>query len=285
MGVLFAFLALVGWGIGDFLIQRSTRRFGSGIALFFITAFASIVLFPFVFHELFFLADPKNLFILLITSVVLLVASLFNFEALRIGKIAVIEPVYAFEIPITAALSWFLIKEDLSMPQILLIFFIILGIFLVSIKKFSFFKKFHLERGVWLAVLTTICMAGTNFLFGISARETSPLFINWFTSTFIVIAVFLYLIFTNRLNDLSKCWREEKRLIFSVGFFDNLAWVAYAAATVFIPIAVAIGISESYIALAAILGLVLNKEKLYRHQKIGLAVTITACICLAFISG
>jgi hypothetical protein len=48
MGTLFAFIALISWGIGDFLIQKGARRFGNWITLFYITALVSITLFPFV---------------------------------------------------------------------------------------------------------------------------------------------------------------------------------------------------------------------------------------------
>ncbi|MFA5871001.1 MAG: hypothetical protein WC842_03925 [Candidatus Paceibacterota bacterium] len=39
-------------------------------------------------------------------------------------------------------------------------------------------------------------------------------------------------------------------------------WVFYALATILLPISVTAGISESYIALGAILGVLINKEKL-----------------------
>lgn len=34
LGVLAALVALLGWGVGDFLIQRSTRRIGVAPSLF-----------------------------------------------------------------------------------------------------------------------------------------------------------------------------------------------------------------------------------------------------------
>ncbi|KKT90129.1 MAG: hypothetical protein UW90_C0006G0029, partial [Candidatus Yanofskybacteria bacterium GW2011_GWB1_45_11] len=43
------------------------------------------------------------------------------------------------------------------------------------------------------------------------------------------------------------------------------------------------GISESYIALAALLGLVFNGEKLARHQWLGLIICSIAAVILAII--
>src|ERR1700722_16118091 len=99
MGLVYVGLAIVGWGVGDFLIQRSARKLGDWEALFFITLFATIVLFPFVYPALSALSGYEWL-VLSCTSVVILVAALFNFEALRIGKISIVEPIYAMEVPI-----------------------------------------------------------------------------------------------------------------------------------------------------------------------------------------
>ena len=52
IGILFAFAALIFWGFGDFLIQRSTRKFGDWETLFLIATFGAIVLTPFVRNDL-----------------------------------------------------------------------------------------------------------------------------------------------------------------------------------------------------------------------------------------
>ena len=69
-----------------------------------------------------------------------------------------------------------------------------------------------------------------------------------------------------------------------VGLIDNGAWLAYSYSTLYIPITIATSISESYIALAALLGLVFNGEKLRRHQFIGLFLAIISAVILAAIT-
>ncbi|MEI6238740.1 MAG: hypothetical protein WCP15_04400 [bacterium] len=63
-----------------------------------------------------------------------------------------------------------------------------------------------------------------------------------------------------------------------------MAWIAYSTSTLFIPIGLATGITESYIALAAVLGLIFNKEKLVQHQYLGLFICITSVIILSFLN-
>src|ERR1051325_6628061 len=102
MGIIFALAALLFWGIGDFLIQRSTRRFGDWIALFFISLLGTVFIFPFIYHDLSNF-DIKST-VLWTASIIIFLAALLDFEALKIGKISVIEPIYAFEVMITVFL-------------------------------------------------------------------------------------------------------------------------------------------------------------------------------------
>ena len=64
LGVFFACLALVAWGAGDFLIQRSARRFGDWAALFYIELFATTILLPFVWSDLAGLASGDWIFLI-----------------------------------------------------------------------------------------------------------------------------------------------------------------------------------------------------------------------------
>lgn len=285
MGILFAFIALFSWGLGDFLIQKSARKFGDWLTLFYIAAFDAIVLLPFVYKELpGVFSDLKTLAFLILAGTVILFAALFDMEAFKKGKISVIEPVNAMELPIAVLLASLILGEHLNFSQWLLLALLMGGIFLVSTKSFRHFKNIRGERGVGFAVLAAIAMGTTGFLFGVGGREISPLMINWFTDLFLVIITFGYLAYKSKLSEIAVDFRQNKKLILGVSFFDNAAWVAYTYSMVYIPIAISTGISESYIALAALLGLTLNKERLKRHQWLGLAVCIFAAITLAFLT-
>ena len=283
MGVLFAFIELLSWGLGDFLIQRSARKFGDWIALFYITAFGAIVLFPFIYRDLINSFD-KHLFLLCGASILLLFVALLDFEALRTGKISVIEPIYALEIPVTTLLAAYIIKERLDVGQSLLIISLMLGIFLVSTRSFSRFKNINLEKGIWCAFFATVGMGAVNFIFGVGSRTINPLMINWFTDSFIAVVSLIYLASNSRLKEVAADFKNNKRLILNVSFFDKLAWITFSYATLYVPIAIATGISEGYIAFAGGLGLLFNKEKLKHHQLFGFFLAIVSVIALAIIT-
>jgi uncharacterized membrane protein len=88
-------------------------------------------------------------------------------------------------------------------------------------------RKFRLEKGVFLALLATLGMGTANFLYGVGARSTSPLLINWFTSTVIALTMVGYLAYTHQWKAVRKDWRKYKKLIIGVSIIDNMAWFKY----------------------------------------------------------
>ena len=285
MGIFFALLALILWGFGDFLIQRSVRRFGNWIALFYITGIGSVILFPFIFKDLFsILKDWNNIFLLFFVGILMLVAALFDFEGLRRGKIAIIEPIFSLELPIAVGLAIIFLHENISIIQYALIFFVCGGIFFVSTKNLRHLFHLHIEKGVWHAIVATVGMGLISFMFGLTARNTSPMLLNWYVSFFIFCVASGYLIYNKQWKIIKRDWQRHEILILGVGVIDTMAWVAYSYSVLYIPIAIAVGISESYIALAAMLGIMINKEKIKKHQYLGLIIAVCAAILLAILT-
>ncbi len=285
IGILAALAALVFWGVGDFLIQNTTRKFGDWEMLFVITLFGAVVLTPFVYSDILnIVALGDNAFFLLIgVSTLLLVAALLDFEALKKGKIAVVEPVMAFEVPVAAIVAFLVINESMQLIDIFLVSSLVAGIILISLKTHHFSRKTWIERGVLLAAIGAIFMGASNFMVGFASRTTTPLMANWFIDIFVATISFFYIMQNNRLSRLVGDFRSDKKIILIMCIFDNFAWISFAIAATLIPVAIAVGISESYIALSALLGLVISREKLLMHQKAGLFIAIASAVALAFI--
>src|SRR3990167_8394204 len=174
IGVIAAFAAFLFWGFGDFFIQRATRRIGDWETLFFITLAAAVVLLPFIYDDLRLFAAPGGLgsFIaLFLTAIAMTFGALFDFEALKEGKISIVEPVLALELPVAVALSAIFLSEIVSPLQLVIIGVVLVGIVLVSISEEHLGKTHHrhlLERGVVLAGIGSIGMGLANFLVGFS---------------------------------------------------------------------------------------------------------------------
>jgi drug/metabolite transporter (DMT)-like permease len=267
-------------------MQKVIRKIGIFETLFAITFLGIFVTFPFAyknFSQVFTWGDA--LFVLIVSSAVLFLAAILDFMALKIGKLSVVEPIWSIEIISTSLLAFFILKESISLLQILIIFTLISGLILVSIENINNIKsKDFLERGAILAFVAAVTMGVANFLFGWSARLSDAFVVNFFTCAFLSFLSFLIILFKGELSvTFKKIWNYRK-VVLPMSILDNFAWIAFAKGMSLSPIAIVTALSQSYIIIAVLLGLFVTKERLVFHQKFGLSVSITFAIILALIS-
>ncbi len=290
LGIIFALVALLCWGFGDFFIQRTSRKIGIIDAMFVIDFVAAIVLLPFIWNELP-LLDIHSISILVIAGAFIVGAAFLLFEGLKIGKLSIVEPVASLELPFTVLIAGFIGHEKLSLVTYALIALVFLGIFLtVTEGKHIFANLWHgyikkFERGVWFAFFGAILMAFSNYTIGYASQETSPLMSIWATSIVLLLPCFIYYVYTNRFGLLMQHIGKYPATVLAEVFFDNAAWIAFAFAVIYIPISVAITISESYIILAVLLGVIINRERLKHHQYLGVALAICGVLILSVVAG
>ena len=286
VGIGLAFIAMLCWGFGDFLIQKSTRKLGDWETLFFMTAFGALVLLPFVWKSIpnLFSAEYSTLWVLAGASVILLAAALVDFEALRKGKLAIVEPIWSFEIPTAAFLAFFILGERISGVQIILVIILLISLVLVAFREKQFNARFLMEKGVIFAIIGAVLMGGANFFMGWGGRVSDPLMVNFVTDVFLMVVTGLGLLVSGRFNHLFPDLRREYPTLLPMSIADKVAWVAFVFAMSLSPIAIATALSESYIIIAVLLGLFVNKEKIQKHQKIGLIGAIISALVLAIIT-
>jgi len=286
IGIALAFVAMLCWGFGDYLIQKSTRKIGDWETLFVISFVGSIILLPFVWKQIpdVILNKQGSLFILLITSVVLLLAALVDFEALKEGKLAIVEPIWSLEIPAAAFLAYFIIGERISVVQMILIALLICFLILVAFKERHFKSAFLLEKGVPIAFLAAILMGGANFFMGWGGRVLNPIMIIFLTNIFMTLTTMIYLMMRGRFHRIFPDIKHTYVVLLPMSIMHEAAWLAFVFSMTIIPIAIATALSESYIIVAVLLGLYVNHEKLHKHQKIGLVGAVLTAITLAFIT-
>ena len=286
VGIGLAFVAMLCWGFGDFWIQKSTRKVGDWEALFFITSFGAAVLSPFVWQRIpaVFTGSSSVLLVVGVLCIVLFFAAILDFEALRIGKLAVVEPIWSFEVPVSAVLAIFILGERINIIQTILIVGLLAGLAFVSIKSEFQLKKLLLEKASLIALFGAVMMGAANFFMGWSSRLSDPLMANFLSDLFIAVVTALVLLLSGKLHKTARDIFSNRSILLQMSIADKAAWVAFAFAMTLAPISVAVALSESYIIIAVILGLVVNKEKLLLHQKLGLATAIIAVVILAAIT-
>lgn len=287
-GILFALIALFGWAFGDFLIQRSTRHIGVWRTRLVLNGSAAIVLFPFVQKEMGSLGGNPTLAALLVGLCILsLFGGYFGLQALKSGKLAVIEPINGLELPFTVVLSIALLHEALSLLQFGCIVLIFAGIMLTVMRRLPTGKrrKLALEKGTAYAIIGVFGLGMVNLTIGLTSRMSSPLFVSWSTGSFIAVVCLLYLLITRRLSSVPALIVAHGRELFLVCLIGNASWISFAYATTFLPISIATAITEAYIALGVLLGVVVNRERLRPHQIVGVVCALIGVISLAAVTG
>jgi uncharacterized membrane protein len=116
------------------------------------------------------------------------------------------------------------------------------------------------------------------------SQHTKPLAAIWGIDAALTVICLCWMVMRGQMRATFRLARQHWQPVILQGLFDNIAWVAFAYAVTAIPISITIAITESYIALAALLGITINKERLQRHQYVGIAITLIAVIILATIS-
>jgi drug/metabolite transporter (DMT)-like permease len=274
-----AIAAMLCWGAGDFLIQRSARKIGDIEALAWIGIIGVIGLLPFVMKDLMHLSLMQNLILLIILGVVTFVAAIFDFEALKEGKISVIDMVLSLELPFTIMFGIFFLEERLTLLQFLLIVVLMWGVSMISM---SGSIRLKIERGVWLAVAAAVCMALVNFLTAVSAMQISPLMAVWFPWLVFTILCLAIIWRRNRgLHHFKDHVKEHYAMILGMGIFDTAAWLFYAYALTAGDLSIITAITESYPIIAMMLGLTIGGERITHKQYGGAGIAIVASVILA----
>lgn len=284
LSILAAFAAMFCWGIGDFLIQKVTRKTGNIETLAFIGLIGSLGLFPFVLGDLPLLFSTSNLVFLSFVGLMIFVFAVIDFEALKKGKLSVVEVILTVELPITVIFGFLFFKETLSTLQLVMILLVFVGIILIATRSFFKSNPFKsLEKGVLIALAAAIGTALINFLTAFGSKQISPLLIIWFPWVVFTIISLVLIWRREGFQTLFKNAKQFKKPIIAMGLIDTAAWVFYATALLKNKLAVTTAITESYVAIALILGVLVNKEKILAYQYIGAAIALTASIMLAFL--
>ena len=285
LALFLAFGAMVSWGIGDFLIQRTVKKIGVLETLAWITGSSAIIMIPIIIYRGIAL-NPQDILFLTLLGVLTFVSGILDFKALSIGKLSVMETIMAVELPLTIMLGVIAFNESLNSGQWLLVLMIFIGIIFVSVNFKNLNSRDFLEKGSILAIISGIVFALVNFFSANLAKTIDPMIAIWFPwlacgiISFIYISRFKKAHFKEFIKNSYQYWK----LIALVSAIDLAAWLFYAFAVEKEELSITIAITESYIVIALILGVIINKEKIRPLQYMGATLAIIGSIVIGLIS-
>jgi drug/metabolite transporter (DMT)-like permease len=294
--IILAFSAMILWSIGDFLIQKTSKRIGNFYTLIFINFAAFILLFPFIIGD-FKLLSIDNLFTLFALTLVDFVYGLTILKALERGKLSVVEVIATMELPITIIMGMVFFKEKISISQFFIIIAILVGVVLMSKGSKNFWQKiqallskksYFIEKGAVLAFFAALLSSFYNFYVAINSRDTSPLMTIWFSWTLSLFLLLIYIFIKKGwhkgMQEILINFKNNKKIVIYGSIVDVLAWLAYAGALSRGELSITTAITESYPALAMFLGIRFNREKISLLQFIGAMLALGGSIIIIFVN-
>lgn len=278
--ILAALGAMIAWGFGDFVIQKVTRVIGDMEALAWIGVVGTIGVLPFVWHDFALVATRSNFLILLLLGVITFAVGIVNFEALKRGKISVIEVIIVAELPVAVLLGIFFLGESLSLFQTILVVLVFLGIVLIASEPGTIKKRHFIEKGAILAFIAAAGYGLIDFLTAVGAKTVSPLLTIWCAWATFTLICLVYMAWEGDVLRFFRNVRRHAPLIIGMGLIDTFAWVLFAFAVRGNELAITVAITESYPAIGLFLGVAVNREKVVVHQYVGAAIAVVASFAM-----
>jgi len=282
IAIILAFGAMLGWGVGDFLIQRSVQRLGNTETLFLINLCSSIILFPFIYKSLFSLS-LWEIIMLIILGVVGFFGVSIHFRALNKGKLSVVETIFSLELPLTIILGVSFLKEKLSPALIILMILLLIGIILLSIDFQKISKHDFLEKGALLAITAASMVAVINFLTSVGTKTINPVMVIWFPWLVAGLMSWVCLLRKKKIKATMNAAWSYRQLLIPMIIIDITAWIFYAFALSKKELSITTSITEGFIVIAMFLGIIFNKEKVRPWQYFGAFLAIFSSILIGLL--
>jgi DME family drug/metabolite transporter len=278
IGIIFAFVAMLGYGVSNALIKIPSKKINSRKIIFYRNLFMTII-FSIIFL-LFFKESTFSLIHILLTLGVSLIGYLgliFFYKAINVGKIGVVTPIAGSSVLITAILSIIFYNETFHLIKLFSIIGITLGIVLLSINFKDFKQMKKITPGLGLALITTLVWGIVFFLFKIPVNILGPVF----TSLLIEGGIMIYSAIHSLIKKDFLVKKKNLFILFIIAFFGSIGTLFFNLGIKFSEVSIVSAITFTSPLVAVIFGRIFYKEKLTMQQYVGVAIILTGIITLS----
>jgi drug/metabolite transporter (DMT)-like permease len=279
-GFLYAVVALIGWGIADFLAKNLVDRVGSFNALLFDQLLSIAILAPLVYFTGWPTGIDWGIALLLLANAMLWIYPYIAFyKAYEKGLLSVVTPIAATWGAGGAILAVVFLGETLTLPQWASIAVIAMGIFLIS-TRWNDLKRlsYHKLAGVNMAVLALIGWSGSAMLAKPLVDAVGPFYLLTLTKMISIPLLVIVLPLTRyKVKAPFGAWK----LLAAVSVFNIVAFLAYNYGMQASQVSIVGPVAAAFPIITVTLAWLVLKEKLDTSQKLGVALTVLGMIALA----
>jgi len=240
---------------------------------------------------------PLGLIIGLLTA-----AGYFAFyRGLELGPVAIVSPLISTDGAVTALLALIILHESFGIWQGGALIILFLGIIFASLEGTSplaFLKTLRsssiAKGGTKWALIAMIMFSFSLFGIGLATRSVSwflPIFWMRVFSTLTIVCVRLWQYIHVHIHKFSIKHAEDKRyshwpmgigLAALVGMLDSAGLVIYSFNTHVTATGIAAGISSCFVLLPLLFGIIVLRERLAKHQALGIGFVVVGLVVLGY---
>lgn len=282
--IAYALVSLITWGTGDIFTTFAARKMGALNAAFYGYLFGTLLstlYLPFALNSLHTLTLPTAILTIFL-GIILLIAFFTYNQALKIGNPALVGTISGSFTSIVVILSLIFLGETLSIPQVLAIVVIFVGLLLATI-NFSGLRKAKGNNytSILLALFTLVSWAIYFTFIKIPVKESGffwPSYISNIVGTFGFLIIGFKAIKRPKINI-----KDGLPAAFMSGFALTVGTIAYNIAISKGLAAIVAPVAGAYPALFALLAYFIFKDTITKQQKIGMVVILVGIVLLSYL--
>lgn len=278
MSWTYLLIIAVMWGVGNVLVKRGLTH---------LTPWQSYALdavfIAFPMWIVYGILNGGNLLtvtpLAVVTGILISIIYAFNYYVFSIGDVSVTGSVISAYPIITLILAYVLLGERLSALATLGVILTILGVVAISIPH----KKVRIGAWVYLAVFTAIGYGFTGYMAKLVLHSVNNATYLMVLAISQVVVVGLWKLFIRDTVPRVR-WHKFKYSIIGI-ILLNIGNIAYYIALQVGLASLVVPLSTTYVLLMVVLSIIWLKEKVYGHQLVGIALSVTGVILAGFFSG
>lgn len=279
LGVAFAVLAMLGWGIVGFLDKKVVKKYGV-----FQTPIVSQVigLIPVFFIFLFTgfqIPTAGTAFIVIFSAFITAIAFLSYFKGLGIGQTSIVTTISSASSVVAVILGITILNEKLVFNQIIGIILVVTGVLLISFKRTK--KLREVAKGIPFGLISMFCWGFSSFFDVFILKEISIFALAFYLR---IIGV-LFLLASAKFKKIKFSFPKKNilLLLIIIGILDIASLIFFLQGLKIGLLCLVGSIGNSYAVVTVILAYFFLKERLSKNQRTGVILLILGIILASVI--
>jgi len=272
MSLVFGVGAAFCWGSSDFVAKLVVAKIGYLRTTLFMQLVGVAFMFLITGNDVFrLLSFPTEAYLTVGLGAVNAIATVALFKSFEVGQLSIMSPIASSYPALASVLALLLLNERVTQLRLLGILCIFAGILFVSFQRnsISLRKPKRIASGIGYALTAFVFMGLLYFALKLVVFDLGgllPVLVIRLVTASVVGAVLL----CSRIRSVSRPTSFFYLVVF-VGVVDSLANVAYNIGISLGTVAVVSFVSSLFSAITILLACAILKERLLRHQIIGIA--------------